>query len=211
MIAIPFQNLIGALAWIATRDSEAAEDLSGAWASADSEVDRIVAALYLGQAVSADQLQDAKAQLGAYALDGRIVAVGHTSSNQETRPVPAISWLNAKIDDVESAIGKTGATWLGVHFRKADLAKLWPPEAEGAGARPAKKRTGPHPLNRAKIAGILSQHQIAVKRALGRGETPPARPTAKQIGEQLGIPERTASHNVSQLIGKDIVSGWTEQ
>lgn len=207
MIAIPFQNLIGALAWIATRDSEAAEDLSEAWASTDSQVDRIVAALYLRQAVSADQLRDAKAQLGTYALDGRIVAVGHTSSNQETRPVPAISWLNAKIDDVENAVGKTGATWLGVHFRKADLAKLWPPEAKAAAARPAKKRTGPRALNRSKIAGILSQHQIAEKRALERGETPPARPTAKHIGEQLGISERTASHNVSRLIGKDILSG----
>lgn len=204
------QNLIGALTWIATGDSEASDDLNGLWAAAKTEIDKFVAAIYLGQATSADVLDRAKAQLIAYSVEGRIKADGHTAANEETRAIPATSWTGAVIFDVESAIGKSDPLWLGVHFKKVDLRKLWPAKP-GPIIAPPKKRTGPVPIYRERIAGILRQHEIVEANAIARGEEPPPRPTSKQVTERLSeagkrVSERTVRHNIDRILSGNVTN-----
>lgn len=207
-----YQNIVGSLAWIASRDREASDDLNELRESAGDTVSQVVAAIYLADLAGGSGLDEAKAELIRACRDEKLRSNGHTSSNEENRSIPSTSWIGASIDEVEGTIGKTRPTWLGVSFKTADLRELWkaPPALS---TLPPKKRTGPRPKWRKVIQGIMDQHCQQVKNALDKGEEPPPPPTSRQIADALSSPhgrvsERTVRDNLLKIRGKD--GSWQE-
>lgn len=199
-----YQNLVGALAWIASRDAEAADDLNDRWNEVESQLDRVVVAVQLNHFATAKGVEKAKSELVAACEDGRLIALGHTERNEETRPIPETAWIRSNVDEVEGGIGKDRLGWHGLRFKTADLRKLWKESSPSLSERPSRKKTGPQPNHREAIARILERHRLQEEKAMSLGELPPPRPTSAQIAKKLKMSERTVRHNVSAILsGKD--------
>lgn len=198
-----YQNLVGALAWIASRDAEAADDLNERWNEAESQLDRMVVAVQLDHFVTTKRVEKAKAELVTACEDGRLVALGHTERNEETRPIPETAWIKSNVDEVDGGIGKDRPAWHGVTFKTTDLRKLWE-EAPQESQHAPKKTTGPHPEHRDRIKAILDLHDQQVLKAIERGGAPPVPLTSNQIAKKLKINPRTVRHNVNAIRGGNI-------
>lgn len=195
-----YQNLVGAIAWIASRDAEAADDLNDGWNEAGSQLDRVVVALHLNQLATAKGVEKAKAELVAACEDGHLVALGHTETNEETRPIPETAWIKSDVYEVEGGIGKDRSGWRGLTFKTADLRKHWQERPQESQHAP-KKATGPHPEHRDRIKAIFDLHEQQVLNAIERGDTPPAPLTSDQIAKKLKINPRTVRHNINAIRG----------
>ncbi len=206
-----YQNLVGALAWIATRDGQASDDLNAAWNKvslkdeATTKVERVIAAVYLTQASGLDRLNEVRMQLRDACAEGKIGAVGIKASGGDTSPIPVTSWLGVDIDEAAGTIGRGGvATWDKVSFLSADLRKCWlatmsaPPPSE-------KKRTGPPYKYRDELEIFARRHHEQVLRAIERGDEPPARESAEAIAHAMSkkyghvVSPRTVRHNLAAI------------
>lgn len=207
-----YQNIVGSLAWIASRDVEASDHLNELWSSAQDQIGRIVAAIYLSEFIAgldppSIDLDKAKAELRSACRDEKLKAMGYTVSNEEIRGVPSASWLNVDIDEVEGVIGRARPMWLGVAFRTNDLRVLWT-APEPMNAVLPKKPTGPRPKLRKQIRAIMDIHRRQETNALARGEDPPPPPTSQQIAEALSSPgqrvsPRTVRDNMLKIRGNN--------
>lgn len=209
-----YYNLVGALAWIATRNQVASDDLNAAWDEANAsggEVEnrtkRVVSALYLSQAIPDEALAKARAELRAACGDAKVPAKGRKADAGDVVDVPIESWLDVFIDESNGTIGRSGVpTWSSVRFRKNDVHCVWKADPSVTPLK-ARKPTGQRARYRDEVKAILDLVNAAEVKALDAGNELSPRPTNKQIADRLSerhgtkVPERTIAYDVQRLGG----------
>ncbi len=192
-------NLIGTLAWIATRDEELSDAYNALWGKAKNkdedkqQLARVVVAIQLGEDIPQQRLVEADATLCDACVEAKIQALGWKQGARDIAAVPVGAWIDAEIDVVSGSIKYDGhPIWSGIRFPTVDVRRLWDAAQVEKSPIP-KKPTGPPRKYLSEVSSFLRRHQLEVSKAIEQGSYPPPPPTGDAIAKALSTKTREVS------------------